>query len=186
MSANAADLCLLADLKAWLNISGISDDAMLQNLITRVSVTMQNWMNRTIPSAIYTETRDGNGSDTLVMPNMPITDVASVTVGGTAIPESPDGVQPGFVFGEWAVYLIGYRFSTGRRNVQIVYTAGFASTPSDLAQACLEQCAYQYRAKGHIGQSSTGMGPEHISFTDHDFTPGTETLMKQYKSVVPL
>ena len=186
MAANAVDLCTLADLKAWLNVTNTTDDVLLQSLLTRVSATMQNWMNRTIPSAPYTETRDGNGSDSMVMVNKPITAVTSVQIGSLLIPASPDGIQPGFVFGEWGVYLLGYRFTQGRRNVKVIYTAGYATTPVDLAQACIEQTAYQYRAKSHIGQTGTGMGPEHISFTDRDFTPGTKTLMQQYKSVVPV
>jgi hypothetical protein len=188
MAANAADLCLLADLKAWLNIpvGNTTDDVLLQSLLTRVSITMQNWMNRNIPSATYTETRDGNGSDALVMPNKPITDVTSVIIGGKVIPESSDGIQNGYVFGEWGIYLLGYSFTQGRRNVKVTYVAGYNPLPFDLAQACIEQAAYQYRAKSHIGQTGTGMGPEHISFSEHDFTPGTRTLMQQYKSVSPV
>lgn len=184
--ADPADLCLLADLKAWLNIPGTTDDDLLQRLLTTVSVCMQNWMNRTIPSATYTDTRDGNGSDTLSLAYKPVTAVASVTVGGQAVVASPNGIQPGFVFSDTAVYLIGSKFYQGRRNVKVVYTAGYATVPTDLAQACIEQTAYQYRAKSHIGQTGTGMGPEHISFSEHDFTPGTKRLMQQYKSVVPL
>ena len=186
MSVNPADLCLLADLKAWLNISNSTDDVLLQRLLTTVSVTMQNWMNRTIPSASYTETRDGNGNDTLVLANRPVTAVSSVLVGGQPVLPSPDGIQAGYVFDGWMVYLIGSVFTRGRKNVQVSYTGGFAMVPYDLAQACIEQAAYQYRAKSHIGQTGTGMGPEHISFTNQDFTPGTKTLMQQYKSVVAL
>jgi hypothetical protein len=177
---------MLADLKAWLNISTSTDDVLLQRLLTAVSVTMQNWMNRTIPQASYTDTRDGNGSDTLSLAYKPVTAVTSVTVNGQAVLPSPDGIQPGFVFSDTAVYLIGSRFTQGRRNVQVAYTAGYATIPADLAQACIEQAAYQYRAKSHIGQTGTGMGPEHISFSERDFTPGTKALMQQYKSVVPL
>jgi hypothetical protein len=188
MAANpAVDLCTLADLRAWLNVGATTtDDVLLQSLLTRVSATMQNWMNRTIPSASYTETRDGNGSDSMVMANKPIIDVASLTIGGKSIPESPDGIQNGYVFGEWGIYLLGYGFTQGRRNVKIAYTAGYATVPNDLAQACIEQAAYQYRQKSHIGQTGTGMGPEHISFSERDFTPGTKTLMQQYKSVAPV
>lgn len=188
MAASPADLCTLADLKAWLNIpvATTTDDALLQRLLTAVSVTMQNWMNRTIPSATYTDTRDGNGSDCLVLAIKPVTAVTSVTVGGQAVPVSPDGIQPGYLFSDTAVYLIGSKFTQGRRNIQVAYTAGYATIPTDLAQACIDQAAYQYRAKSHIGQTGTGMGPEHISFSDRDFTPGCKILMQQYKSVVPV
>jgi hypothetical protein len=186
MAASPADLCELADLKAWLNIPGTTDDGLLQRLLTAVSTCMQNWMNRTIPSAPYTETRDGSGSDTLCLGNTPITAVTSLVVNGIPQVASSDGSQPGFVFSDSAVYLIGSRFPVGRRNVQVVYTAGFATVPVDLAQACIEQAAHQYLEKSHIGQSGTGMGPEHISFREHDFTPATKTLMNQYRKVVPV
>ena len=183
MSVNAADLCLLADLKLWLNIPGNTDDGLLQRLLTTVSVCMQNWMNRAIPSASYTETRDGSGTDTFLLSNRPVTAVSSVIVCGQVVLPSLDGIQAGYVFGDMGVYLIGATFPRGRRNVQVAYTGGFAIVPFDLAQACIEQAAYQYRAKSHIGQTGTGMGPEHISFSERDFTPGTKTLMQQYKSV---
>lgn len=183
MSANPADLCILADLKAWLNITAATDDALLQRLLTTVSVCMQNWMNRVIPSATYTETRDGTGTDTFMLSNRPVTAVSSVLVNGQIVLPSPDGIQAGYVFSDMAVYLIGQVFTRGRRNVTVSYTGGYATVPFDLAQACIEQAAYQYRAKSHIGQTGTGMGPEHISFSDRDFTPGCKTLMQQYKSV---
>ena len=107
-------------------------------------------------------------------------------IGSQVIPASPDGIQNGYVIGEWGIYLLGYRFTTGRRNVKITYTAGYTEIPFDLAQACIEQAAYQYRAKSHIGQTGVGMGPEHISFSERDFTPGTKRLMQQYQSVAPV
>ena len=186
MSADPRDLCALADLKAWLTISNTTDDGILQRLLTSVSVCMQNWMNRTIPSASYTETRDGTGTDSLVLSNRPVTAVASVAVFNQAVLPSPDGIQTGFVFDGWKVYMIGDVFPRGRQNIDVTYTGGFATVPFDLAQACIEQAAYQYRAKSHIGQTGTGMGPEHISFSSADFTPGTKTVMQQYKTVVAL
>lgn len=186
MAADPRDLCTLDALKGWLNIASTTDDALLQRLLTAVSVNMQNWMNRAIPTAPYTETRDGSGSDTLVMTNMPITAVSSLVIGGIPQVPSPDGVQPGFVFSDTAVFLIGSKFPAGRRNVQMAYTAGYATVPVDLAQACVEQAAYAYRQKSHIGQTGVGMGPEHISFSERDYSPATKTLMQQYQNVVPL
>ena len=61
MPAAPDDLCVLADLKAWLNIQTTTEDVLLQNLITRGSLQMLRWMNRDhIVETSYTENRDGN------------------------------------------------------------------------------------------------------------------------------
>ena len=55
------DFCVLADLKAWLNMQTSAEDTLLQNLITRGSLQMLRWMNRDhIIATTYTENRDGN------------------------------------------------------------------------------------------------------------------------------
>lgn len=184
--ASTSDLCELADVKAWLNITAAADDALLQRLITASSVFMQNWMNRTFATAPYAETRDGSGSDTLVLANTPVTAVSSLTVGGIAQGPSPDGIQPGYVFSDTAVYLIGSSFPAGRRNVAVTYTAGYTTVPQDLAQGCIDLVGWAYRGKQHIGQTGTGMGPEHISFSLKDMPDSTKTVMNQYKKVVPI
>lgn len=184
MPINPADLCTVDDLKTWLNVQGSTDDALFQRLVTAVSVYMQNWMNRTIHSMSYTDTRDGCGTDIIVLGNRPVTEVTSLSVGGVSVAPSLDGVQAGFVFDDMAVYLVGSKFPRGRQNVKISYKAGWATVPFDLAQAAIELAAYRYREKGHIGQTGTGMGPEHISYSERDLPPSVKTLMNQYKSVV--
>ena len=186
MSANPADLCTLADLKAWLNIGSTTDDVLLQRLLTAASVFMQSWMSATIPSASYTEVRDGTGSDTLVLGNTPVTAVTSVTVNGLVQTLSPDGIQPGYLFSDSAIFLVGTHFPIGRRNVTVAYTAGYNPIPFDLAQECISLAAWKYREKSRIGQTGTGMGPEHISFSLKDMPDSTLTLMQQYKKVVPV
>lgn len=186
MAANPADLCTLADLKAWLNIGNTTDDALLQRLITAASVFMQSWMSTDIPSASYTEVRDGTGSDTLCLGTTPVTAVASLTVNGLPQTLSPDGIQPGYLFSDSAIYLVGTTFPVGRRNVRVTYTAGYNPVPFDLAQECISLAAWKYREKSRIGQTGTGMGPEHISFSLKDMPESTLTLMQQYKKVVPV
>jgi len=61
MAIGPDDLCVLVDVKAWLNIQTSAEDTLLQNLITRGSLQMLRWMNRDhIIATTYTENRDGN------------------------------------------------------------------------------------------------------------------------------
>src|SRR5205085_1641813 len=85
MPSSPDDLCVLADLKAWLNIQTSAEDTLLQNLITRGSLQMLRWMNRDhIIATAYSENRDGSDSLFILPRNLPLTSVSSVMVEGFA------------------------------------------------------------------------------------------------------
>jgi hypothetical protein len=88
----------------------------------------------------YSETYDGNGNDRKFLRSRPIISVQSLTVDGMTIPSSPGYPNPGYridgdgksivLIGSSGGYLgrtCGYRFTRGRQNVAITYTAGFAA-----------------------------------------------------------
>jgi hypothetical protein len=193
------DLCVLADLKAWLNIQTTAEDALLQNLITRGSLQMLRWMSRDhIVATSYTENRDGNDALFILPRNFPLIAVTTVMVNGVSIPASTDQVSSGFVFdsrkimlrgGSTAFYSLGpyssqysYRFTRGFQNVQLVYQAGYATVPADLQQAAIEGFAYVYRRRAHIGEdSASASGQVAIGFSK-DMLPGSVVLtLEQYK-----
>lgn len=192
------DLCVLADLKAWLNIQTATEEVLLQNLITRGSLQMLRWMSRDhIIATSYTENRDGNDALFILPRNFPLISVSNLTVNGISISQATDQVSAGFVFdsrkimlrgGSSAFYSIGpyssqyqYRFTRGFQNVQIVYQAGYTSVPSDLQQAAIEGFAYVYRRRTHIGEeSSSASGQVTISF-GKDMLPASVLLtLQQY------
>ena len=87
MPSSPDDLCILADLKAWLNIQSSAEDTLLQNLITRGSLQMLRWMNRDhIIATPYTENRDGNDAVFMLPRNFPLVSVSNVMVDNISIP----------------------------------------------------------------------------------------------------
>lgn len=110
---------------------GVSD-SLLQRLISACSAYIQSVLNRTIASATYNETRDGQGATQMMLRNYPVTAVHSVSVSGVAIPARP-AYQPvttgsylgGYTFNQTMLQLSGWYFCRGYSNVQVSYDAGF-------------------------------------------------------------
>src|SRR5438270_14023668 len=99
MPPSPDDLCVLADLKAWLNIQTNAEDALLQNLITRGSLKMLRWMNRDhIVATGYTENRDGNDGVVMLPLKFPLVFVTGGTEDNVATPAATCEVGGGIVF----------------------------------------------------------------------------------------
>jgi hypothetical protein len=71
--------------------------------------------------------------------------------------------------------------------VTLQYTAGYAVTPPDLAQACVELVALRYRERTRIGEVSKSMGgAETVSYSQKDMADSIRTLIQQYRIVAPI
>lgn len=134
----ASDLTTLANAQAWVGDSTSASDPVIVRLITAVSTQIQAWLGYQVASQSYTRTFDGRGGHTQMLPDRPVSAVASVTVDNIAIQAAPDAVSFGFVFDGSSVSLRGYHFHRGVQNVAIAYTAGYATVPFDIEQACLD------------------------------------------------
>src|SRR5438876_10147425 len=133
------DLTTLADVKAWLqtgpNPFPATDDALLQRLVTAASQFIQSWLGHQIAAADWLEVRDGTGGQLLVLANSPVTAVLSLSIDGLAIPPAPadGGFDAGYTFTATELALRGYVFTRRSHNVIVTYTAGYPTTPPDLA-----------------------------------------------------
>ena len=183
------DLTTLANVKAYLSppLATTADDALLSRLVTAASQFIQSWLNRTIASASYTDTRNGTGGTRLFLKNRPITAVASVSVDGVAIaPSSPAPTGDGYLFDDGSIYLVGHCFTRGYQNVVVQYTAGFASTPPEIEQACIALVVLRYKERDRIGQASKNLGGEVVSFQQKDMPADVATVLDQYRNMVPV
>lgn len=181
MTANAADLTTLADLKVFIKDGG-NNDTLLQTLITAASVAIANYISRDIVSQSYTDVLDGTNGRVMVLPNSPITAIASVTIDGKTIPAG-SVTTPGFYFTPTKIILNGYYFSKGYGNVVITYTAGFASIPQDIAQFCIGTVQYWLNDRQRAGEVSRSMGGQTISYSRDDMPAWVKTGLNQYKKV---
>lgn len=181
-----ADLTTLANVKAWLGVTANTDDALLTRLIASASTFIQTWLNRDLAQQARVETRDGNGGNVMVFANYPVSAVASVVVDGYAIPASVDPYGAGYRFDATRIILTGYSFPRGFGNVVLTYTAGYATTPHEIEQACIELVSLRYRERDRIGHQSKSIGGETVSFIVKDMPDSVKTILNNYRKVILL
>lgn len=185
------DLTTVQNLKAWMNLPATvsNDDPTLTRLVSAASQFVLTYLRRQIAVASYTDVRNGNDQYEMVLHNWPVTSVSSVTIYGTVIPPAPAMVanQPptiGYLYDDQTVYLYGRCFDRGVQNVQIAYSAGYASTPLEIEQAVIELIALKYSDRNHFGQASKSINGEVVSFITADMPRGVATILQSYKKVV--
>jgi len=173
-------------------IVGITDP-LLSRLISAASHLMQSYMSREIPLASYTEVRNGKGSQRMVTKNGPINSIGNLTIDGIAIPPRPSlgpgaSTPPpwGWVADDFEVMLTGYTFTRGFQNVYLAYTAGYAQTPPDLEQACVELVGDWFKYKDRIGKASESIEGQSISFNISGIPDRVLSVLNTYKRVWPV
>jgi len=187
------DLTTLADVKTWLqtgqNAFPATDDALLTRLITAASLFIETWLGRPILSADWQEIRDGSGGRRLEFAVTPVTAVLSLSIDGIAIPPAPagGGFGAGYSFTATELALHGYVFSRRAQNVTVVYTAGYAATPADIAQACIALVCQRYRERTHIGEIGRALGGnETVTYAQYDMSPDVQLMLSQYRRLAPV
>jgi|CXWL01.1.fsa_nt_gi hypothetical protein len=136
-------LTTLATVKAFKNITGTQHDAEIARLILAVDAFVANYVQRTIEQATVTEyhsTRSGQVS--LRLRQYPVASITSLyddaerVYGSDTVLAASDYVLEDANAG--IVTLDGTAFDVGINNVKVVYVAGYATVPADLAQAAVE------------------------------------------------
>lgn len=186
------DLTVLADVKASSGSGGAGSagDPVINRLITAASTFIATATDRSFTGlAPYSEIRDGSGGDLLLLSNTPVVSVQSLSVGANPIAAQLADGQPGyFVLNGEAISLYGYRFSKGRANVRVSYTAGYLAIPADVAQACIELVESMYR-RGHrdpLQKSESNQGITTTSYEIKDVPPFVQSVIDKYRKVVPV
>lgn len=182
------DLTTLANVKQYSAITISTDDALLTRLISALSIFVQTWLNRTIASANYIDTLNGVGGQAVQFQNYPVTAVSSLTIDGRTIPAAPVPITSGwtgYVFDANQIMVSGYRFTRGWQNISVAYTAGFAATPMDIEQACLEIIDLRYKQRQQSGFISKAIGGETVTFDKKDMSASTLTVLQNYRRVAP-
>lgn len=139
-------------LKAYLKLSGTGRDAGLQLIVDTINAKIPTLTRRDWQRAARTEKRRGTGTPDLVLRHIPVTEVASLTVNGTAVDVEDEDVVT--LDGERGILTMenGGVFPEGAR-VLVAYTGGPDGWPDDLMGAALEMAAYCYKASGGLSSS---------------------------------
>ena len=211
-----ASLISIAEYKVWAGISGTAQDALLTVLVDAVSMEVRRWCDRNLidgfESVSRTERYDGNNEQTIQLKEWPVTSVTSVklyqadgtsqTYDSTTYRVDADsgvlsridpkkGRFPVTAFGTVnATFSVQPWFDEGWQNIEVVYTAGYARTPTDLLPADLKMACYRltdlaYSARGrNFGLASESLGQ--YSYSNLDPSKTTEikaSLMAAYNSM---
>jgi hypothetical protein len=99
---NLIDLTTVTAVNGILTQGPTVDSAVIAAFITNYSQSILTRTGRSYLSGIrsYSERYNGSGSETQALKNYPIRSVASLTVNGVTIPQSPDFIQSGWVIDE--------------------------------------------------------------------------------------
>jgi len=183
----------------WLKITtayadmSVAEKGIIDGLATSVQDAMEREMGRKIYTAAYTERYNGHGGTELTLKQSPITAVTTLKIDEAVIPAAANSNSSGYMFNDDTIslmqgmnsqYIPGFaasRFARGNRNIYVVYTAGYSTVPTDLQLAAMEQAAYEYVSRQRIGQKSTTVQQQTISFNTEPFLPGVQRTLNRYK-----
>lgn len=179
-----SQLCALNDVKVYLGITDGNSDIVLTAIIGNVSAAIESFCNRTFAVQSYVETRNGGCGPKMYLSNGPIVSVASVTVDTYNIPPAANALAFGFVFDENVLYIRpgGYpgEFTKGVQNVVVSYTAGFAATPADVNQACVELVAWKYAKRNRIDKKNEILAAQTVGFDLSDMPASVKSALQPY------
>jgi len=183
-------LVTLAQLKAYLGpeFTGTTWDAALEGIINSVSVMFDGYVKRTLAKTTYTNLYlDGNGQETLWLPNWPIVSITSIYEDDTLLVEGEDyDYYPDS--GE-LIRLDGVWFK-GKKTVLITYAAGYivqggtagtgeTALPKDIVHACFMQSAREWKKT-----QGSAWGVNSQSFPDGSITRFEGGLLKEVKEIL--
>lgn len=131
------NLTTLDVVKSWLSIDKTNQDGLLNRLITACSGFVLGYMQRDngVEWQEITDVYDGNGNNSMLLRQFPVTDVVSISLGnGQTVTAQATGNPPsnGYMLESMAstttqqrLTLVGYVFPRGRSNISITYHAGY-------------------------------------------------------------
>lgn len=204
MAVGTYALTSLANLKEYLNITGDGNDTLLENLVDRATELIENFTNRKLKARDYhydsdesaydsdNAVMDGNDRDRMIMPQHPVNTVTTVRINTLSISVRSTVFDTGYVLDKknGIIFLAGYIYTLGIKNIEFVYNAGYSTIPEDLEQACIEQAAWMWRQStpggAMLGVSAKTLADGSVSYATKDLLPQVRRVLERYKKRIAL
>ena len=189
-------LCTLEDLKTHLEIEASGQDAFLSNLVLGATKFIETYCNRQFMSREFTEYYSGDGTNSIMLPNTPVTAISQIKddKSGQADFDYGSGDEnEAFSFEDWGKLLLtnGDVFrepgsTYPLRNYKIVYTGGYATAPEEVRQVCVELAAAKFylKDKQRGGVASKSVGGQTITYRPDDLSPAQKEVLEAYRTIV--
>lgn len=175
MALDANALVSLDQVKDHMDISGSTFDSRLERMINAASTLIENQTNRQLITQSHTHYFNGDGTGTLEPQEFPVTAVTSIHDDDEWTFGAETEVTDFDIFDETFIVLKKCLvFKQGRRNVRMIYTAGYvgpagsSTVPTDLQEATilLVELLYNMRDDRRLGIKSKSKLGETVSFDE--------------------
>lgn len=133
------DYFTLAELRALpdMNDTGAYPEAKILAAAAFFTKIVEREIGTALIPRTFTETLDGNNLGTLVLGNLPVRSLTSVTVNGTAVATAGLGFGNGILRYVSSYAASGQTWTKGIGNVVVTYVAGEATVPADIKNAVM-------------------------------------------------
>lgn len=194
MALNANALTTLAMAKTYLKIPTLetSKDTLVEFWINVASQRLEQETNRKLLQQSITEYHHGRASNLLLLREWPIASLPYPQVFldmASQFPPSSEIASSEIHITDDAnsLLLAGRQFPRGYHNIKVVYTAGYATVPPDLENACLWLVSWYDAARENkdIGRESKTKGDETTSFLQDAPKDVRDTLLNYKRTEVP-
>jgi hypothetical protein len=189
MALNDNAMTTLATAKAYLKIPTleVGQDAMLELFINAASDDIERYCQREFKSKSYTDYHHGRNQNILLPVQYPITAISELRVDNESDFTSADSLIPvdDYRIGDQnntVVMVNGRVFPKGFHNIRLIYTAGFASIPSSLENACLWIVNYYNRMREgqNIGRANKAKEGESATYLQQ-WPPHVTAVLDQFR-----
>ncbi|MFH0902326.1 MAG: hypothetical protein V2A73_16970 [Pseudomonadota bacterium] len=175
-----ADLCEIADVAAFLQITIAAGSAAAARAITEASAAIRNYCHQTIDEVEDDDyTFDVEGSvRKLFLPELPVTAITEVVENGETLTVDDD-----YKLGRWGIlHRVSAYWYPGVQTVTVTYTHGRAAIPDDVKSVCVRAAARAYQAglsasalAGVSGVQSQGIGDYSVAYGSQ--TSGSDGML---------
>lgn len=178
------DLCTLDEIRIDLKLDSVDDYVdIIEALIHGVSDWIESsYCKRNFISREYTEQLDGKGREVIFLKNRPITAVESVhdDINGDFNSDTLITSDYYTLYGDEGMIKLKKDtnyfdtktcFQDGSRNVQVVYTAGYAAVPKAVNLACRKMVVKLFRQMEKDGIKSESIGQYSVTYSDNKDVP---------------
>lgn len=187
VSNNEMNLYLQREGSLETSLSGF-----VNSTIQLISDKFEEYVGRTLIAQNFIGYYDGTGCNKLFTENYPINNIISLQYRNSPIDSWTD-----FYTGSATANILTYSnhiqlysnyFPFGKKNIKIVYNAGYTSTPGDIKQCAIEAVKQHYDnsnfKSNRLGlKSSNGGGDASTSQTYEDIWDKHKIVLDSYRSI---
>lgn len=135
--------CSVSDINTFLGTDLFPNDAQALLAIGESTAVIQNYCNQKIEQVSDDVILlDGTGSTKLFLPELPVSSIKSVEVDGVLLDPTYYALAENGVL--WRKYGV---WEVGARNIEVIYSHGYATVPEDVKGVCYRSASRLYQAQ---------------------------------------